>query len=181
MSFGEVDTLGMLFDKLQSLFDESQGYYESFLDTNNMYKKGQISDKQFFEKLGDYTVAYSALEFLAIKVIFELKKSVGSGSSGNTQSPGLMPGMGQPGMAGGMNPPPRAGTADNPVGGGPPGIVSAQESFGDVGTLPSPDPSLMPRQVAPQQTAPQNPNGCSSCGVALRPNSKFCTKCGARA
>ena len=38
-----------------------------------------------------------------------------------------MPGMGQPGMAGGMNPPPRAGTAGNPVGGGPPGIVSAQE------------------------------------------------------
>ena len=178
MSFGEVDTLNMLFDKLQNLFDESQGYYESFLDTNNMYKKGQLSDKEFFQKLGDYTVAYSALEFLAIKVIFELKKSVGT-NSGNTQSPGLMPGMGNPGgMPGGM--PARSGTPDNPVG-GPPGIVSAQESFGDVGTLPSPDPSLMPRQVAPQQTAPQNPNGCSSCGVALRPNSKFCTKCGARA
>ncbi|MDB9721462.1 zinc-ribbon domain-containing protein [Nitrosopumilus sp.] len=175
MSFGEVDTLGMLFEKLESLFDESQGYYESFLDTNNMYKAGKISDKAFFQKLGDYTVAYSALEFLAIKVIFELKKSQGSG--GNTQSPGLMPGMGQPGMmAGGMGQPPRSGTADNPVGGaGPPGIVSAQEAFGDVGTLPSPDPSLMPRQ-----TAPQNPNGCTSCGAELRPNSKFCTKCGAR-
>ena len=176
MSFGEVDTLGMLFDKLQSLFDESQGYYESFLDTNNMYKKGQLSDKEFFQKLGDYTVAYSALEFLAIKVIFELKKSIGSGS-GNTQSPGLMSGMGQPGMmAGGMGQPPRSGTAQNPVGGGPPGIVSAQEAFGDNGTLPSPDPAMVPRQ-----TAPQNPNGCSSCGAELRPNSKFCTKCGAKA
>ncbi|QDI88726.1 zinc ribbon domain-containing protein [Candidatus Nitrosopumilus sp. SW] len=175
MSFGEVDTLNMLFDKLQSLFDESQGYYESFLDTNNMYKKGQLSDKEFFQKLGDYTVAYSALEFLAIKVIFELKKSIGSGSGG-TQSPGLMPGMGQPGMmAGGM--PPRAGTAQNPVGGGPPGIVSAQEAFNDVGTLPSPDPALMPRQTAPQN----NGNGCSSCGSELRPNAKFCTKCGAKA
>ena len=174
MSFGEVDTLGMLFEKLESLFDESQGYYESFLDTNNMYKAGKISDKEFFQKLGDYTVAYSALEFLAIKVIFELKKSQGSGGPGNTQSPGLMPGMGQPG---GMNPPPRAGTAGNPVGGGPPGIVSAQESFGDVGTLPSPDPSLMPRQAPPQQTG----NGCSSCGAELRPNSKFCTKCGTKA
>jgi hypothetical protein len=176
MSFGEVDTLGMLFEKLESLFDESQGYYESFLDTNNMYKAGKISDKAFFQKLGDYTVAYSALEFLAIKVIFELKKSQGSGGPGNTQSPGLMPGMGQPG---GMNPPPRAGTAGNPVGGGPPGIVSAQESFGDVGTLPSPDPSLMPRQTAPPQQ--QTGNGCSSCGAQLRPNSKFCTKCGAKA
>ena len=175
MSFGEVDTLGMLFDKLQNLFDESQGYYESFLDTNNMYKKGQLSDKEFFQKLGDYTVAYSALEFLAIKVIFELKKSVSSGS-GNTQSPGLMPGMGQPGMMAGGAGQPRAGTAENPVGRGPPGIVSAQEAFGDPGTLPSPDPSLMPRQMAPQQ----NGNGCSSCGASLRANAKFCTKCGTR-
>lgn len=174
MSFGEVDTLNMLFDKLDSLFDESQGYYESFLDTNNMYKKGQISDKEFFQRLGDYVVAYSALEFLAIKVIFELKKAMGSGS-GTTQSPGLMPGMGQPGMmAGGMGMPPRSGTAENPVG-GPPGIVSAQEAFSDVGTLPSPDPALMPRQ-----TAQSSGSGCSSCGSPLRPNAKFCTKCGTK-
>lgn len=173
MSFGEVDTLNMLFDKLDSLFNESQGYYESFLDTNNMYKKGKISDKEFFQRLGDYVVAYSALEFLAIKVIFELKKSMGSGS-GNTQSPGLMPGMGQPGMmAGGM--PPRSGTAQNPVG-GPPGIVSAKEAFGDVGTLPSPDPALMPRQ-----TSASSGNVCSACGTELRPNAKFCTKCGTKA
>jgi hypothetical protein len=174
MSFGEVDTLNMLFDKLQSLFDDSQGYYESFLDTNNMYKKGLLSDKEFFQKLGDYVVAYSALEFLAIKVIFELKKSRGSGT-GNTQSPGLMPGMGQPGMMSGMGTSPRSGSAQNPVG-GPPGIVSAQQTFGDVGTLPSPDPSLMPRR-----TVESSGNGCKSCGVSLRPNAKFCTKCGAKA
>ena len=178
MSFGEVDTLNMLFDKLQSLFDESQGYYESFLDANNLYKAGKLTDKEFFQKLGDYTVAYSALEFLAIKVIFELRKAQGS-SSGNTQSPGLMPGMGQPGMmAGGMGQPPRSGTAQNPVGGAPPGIVSAQEAFGDVGTLPSPDPALMPRQTTPPQQ--QSGNSCASCGAELRPNSKFCTKCGAK-
>ena len=180
MSFGEVDTLNMLFDKLQSLFDESQGYYESFLDTNNMYKQGKLSDKEFFQKLGDYTVAYSALEFLAIKVIFEMRKSLNSGS-GNTQSPGLVPGMGQPGMmaggggmVGGM--PPRAGTAQNPVGGAPPGIVSAQEAFGQVGTLPSPDPALMPRR----EVTPPSGDRCSSCGAELRPNAKFCTKCGAK-
>lgn len=169
MSFGEVDTLNMLFDKLDSLFQESQGYYEAFLDTNKMYKNGQLSDKEFFQKLGDYVVAYSALEFLAIKVIFELKKAMGTGS-GNTQSPGLMPGMGQPNMmAGGMTP--RTGTAQNPVGGAPPGIVSAQEAFNDVGTLPSPDPMLVPKTAQ---------NGCSSCGAQLRPNAKFCAKCGAK-
>ena len=175
MSFGEVDTLNMLFDKLDALFNESQGYYESFLDTNNMYKKGQINDKEFFQKLGDYVVAYSALEFLAVKVMFEMRKSLGTGS-GNTQSPGLMPGMGNPGMmAGGSGIPPRVGTSANPVGGGPPGIVSAQEAFGDVGTLPSPDPSMMPRR-----TVTPSEGGCSSCGAELRPNAKFCTKCGSK-
>ena len=169
MSLGEVDTLNMLFDKLQSLFDESQGYYEAFLDTNNMYKKGQLGDKEFFEKLGDYTVAYSALEFLAIKVLFEMKKAMGN-PSGRTQSPGLMPGMGAPpGMQPGM--PPR-GSAANPAG-APPGIVSAQASFGDVGTLPSPDPSLVPRRAAQA--------GCPSCGAQLRQGAKFCTSCGAKA
>ena len=180
MSLGEVDTLNMLFDKLQSLFDESQGYYESFLDTNNMYKKGLISDKEFFQKLGDYTVAYSALEFLAIKVLFEVKKSLASGS-GNTQSPGLMPGMGGPGMMAGAGAgmPPRAGTAQNPVG-GPPGIVSGQEAFGNVGTLPSPDPALIPR--AGSGAATQNGDApCPACGEGLRPNAKFCTKCGTKA
>lgn len=190
MSFGEVDTLNMLFEKLSSLFDESQGYYESFLDTNNMYKKGQISDKEFFQRLGDYVVAYSALEFLAIKVLFEIKKSVDTGS-GATQSPGLMPGMGSPGMmpgAGGPGMmPPRSGTAQNPVG-GPPGIVSANEAFGNVGTLPSPDPSLVHRQQpgtaqpgAGAATPPPPSSGaCASCGAALRPNAKFCTACGTR-
>ena len=155
------------------MFTESQGYYETFLDTNNLYKKGQLSDKEFFQKLGDYVVAYSALEFLAIKVMFEIRKSLGSGG-GNTQSPGLMPGMGQPGMMGGPGGmvPPRTGTADNPVG-GPPGIVSAQEGFGEPGTLPTPDPALMPRRPTSQST-----NGCSACGAELRPNAKFCTKCG---
>ena len=164
MSFGEVDTLNMLFEKLESLFDETQGYYETFLDMNNMYKQGKLGDKEFFQRLGDYVVAYSALEFLSIKVIFEIRKSLKTGSA-NTQSPGLMPGMGQPGMM-----PPRAGTASNPVG-GPPGIVSTQEAFGDPGTLPSPDPNLMPRQTV-------STNGCPSCGSPLKPNSKFCTKCG---
>ena len=176
MSLGEIDTLNLLTDKLNALFEESQGYYESFLDANNLYKNGKLTDAQFFQKLGDYTVAYSALEFLSIKVIFELKKvidKISSGSElGGTHSPGLMPGMGSPGMmGGGMQPPPaRAGTNENPVG-APPSVISAQQGFGQPGTLPTPDPSLVSR-----------PSGggmhCVSCGSELKQNAKFCTKCG---
>jgi|TARA_B100000315_G_scaffold159680_1_gene148206 hypothetical protein len=170
MSLGEVDTLNLLMDKLNKLFDESQDYYESFLDTNNLYKKGKLTEKEFFQKLGDYVVAYSALEFLSIKVIFELKKSIdkvsGGSAPGGTQSPGLMPGMGTPGMmAGGMQP----GTAQNPVG-GPASVISAGGGFNEAGTLPSPDPSLIQQPTAK----------CLSCGSNLRPNAKFCTNCGNR-
>src|SRR5437899_11232672 len=105
MSFGEVDTVYLLFDKLSNLLNDTQGYYESFLDAKTMYKQGKLSDKQFFEKLGDYVVAYSALEFLAVKVIFELKKSfdkiAGGSASGTTQVTGSVQ------MEGfGLSPPP---------------------------------------------------------------------------
>ncbi len=176
MSFGEVDTLNLLSDKLNALFDESQGYYESFLDANNLYKNGKLTDQQFFQKLGDYTVAYSALEFLSIKVLFEMKKAMdkiaGGVAPGGTHSPGLMPGMGSPGTMGGagMLPPGRVGTNENPVG-APPSIISAQQGFSDPGTLPTPDQSLISR-----------PTGsgihCTNCGGELRSNAKFCTKCG---
>ena len=171
MSLGEVDTLNLLSDKLNNLFDESQDYYESFLDANNLYKKGKLTDKEFFQKLGDYVVAYSALEFLSIKVIIELKKSIdkmaGGSAPGGTQSPGLMPGM----MTGGMQPGSHPGTAQNPVG-GPASVISAGAGFNEAGTLPSPDPSLIPRQSVA--------GNCYSCGSDLRPNAKFCTNCGNR-
>ena len=176
MSLGEVDTLNLLTDKLSALFEESQGYYESFLDANNLYKNGKLTDQQFFQKLGDYVVAYSALEFLSIKVIFEIKKAIdkiaGGSAPGGTQSPGLMPGMGSPGMMGGvgMPPPARAGTNENPVG-APPSVISAQQGFGEPGTLPTPDPSLISKPTGSGQH-------CTNCGVELRPNAKFCTKCG---
>lgn len=197
MSLGEVDTLNLLTEKLENLFNESQGYYESFLDTNNLYKAGKISDKEFFAKLGDYTVAYSALEFLAIKVILEIKKSLdkvaGGQAPGGTQSPGLMPGMGAAGgMPGGMPgggmagaPPPRMGTAASPVG-APPSIVSAGQGFSQPGTLPAPDPTLMPPAPQPAPgaaaaAAPPSGSACASCGAPLRPNAKFCSKCGRKA
>lgn len=172
MSLGEVDTLNLLAEKLDNLFKDSQSYYETFLDTNNMYKQGKLSDKEFFEKLGDYVVAYSALEFLAVKVIFEIKKVIdkmGAGGLGTTQSPGLMPGMG--GGMGGMGARVPVMPAQTP--GRPPSVVSAKDGFGTPGTLPSPDPALMSRSSA-------SSNACRSCGADLRAGAKFCTKCGTK-
>ncbi|MGI0047384.1 MAG: zinc-ribbon domain-containing protein [Nitrosotalea sp.] len=170
MSFGEVDTLTLLFDKLQNLLNDTQGYYESFLDTNGMYKQGKLSEKEFFEKLGDYVVAYSALEFLAVKVVFELKKSLDkiAGGQSGAATGGTMPsGMG---FAGSQATHVTAATL--PGAGRPPSVISAASAFSTPGVLPPPDPALMPKQT--QQTGP----ACSSCGSPVKASSKFCTKCG---
>ena len=175
MSLGEIDTLSLLFEKLENLFDDSQGYYETFLDTNNLFKQGKLTEKEFFEKLGDYVVAYSALEFLAIKVIFELKKSLdkiaGGSAPGATQSPGLMPGMGSMAGMAGMGGMPSAPSSPQTIPGQPPSVVSAKEVFSEVKPSPTSDPSLM---SSPTTSA----DNCNSCGASVRPNAKFCTKCG---
>lgn len=169
MSFGEVDTLNLLFDKLQSLLNDSQGYYESFLDANTLYKQGKLSEKEFFEKLGDYVVAYSALEFLAVKVIFELKKSLDRMTSGTASRTTAM-GSTSVGMTGfGMTPPSQTISTATQMPGHPPQIISAA-AFSAPGALPTPDPSLLPQK----STGPS----CTSCGASIRLNAKFCTKCG---
>ena len=169
MSFGDVDTLNLLFDKLQSLLNDSQGYYESFLDANTLYKQGKLSEKEFFEKLGDYVVAYSALEFLAVKVIFELKKSLNRMAGGTAHGTTPM-GSTPVGMGGfGMSPPQQTMTPQ--ISGRPPSIISAA-AFNAPGALPTPDPSLLPQKF----TGPS----CTSCGASIRPNAKFCTKCGSK-
>lgn len=171
MSFGgDVDTLNLLFDKLQNLLNDTQGYYESFLDTNASYKQGKLSEKEFFEKLGDYVVAYSALEFLAVKVIFELKKSLdkvaGSHTAGATMS-GTMPS----GMGFGSSQASNVTAATLPGAGRPPSIISAASAFSTPGVLPTPDPALLPQNVSTSST-------CSSCGSPVKATAKFCTKCG---
>lgn len=170
-----VDTLNLLTDKLNELFNQTQNYYESFLDTNTLYKNGQISDSDFFKKLGDYTVAYSALEFLSIKVIFEIKKSIDkisngknnamSNSTGSIMTNQIPPNIGGGHLASNIQ---QLGTNANPLG-APPQVISAQDNFNNVGTLPSPDPTL---------ATSRSTNTCNSCGMKLRLNAKFCTKCG---
>ena len=172
MSFGgDIDTLNLLFDKLQNLLNDTQGYYESFLDTNTSYKQGKLSEREFFEKLGDYVVAYSALEFLSVKVIFELKKSLDKFAQSHV--PGAtMSGTIPSGMGFGDSPATQVTAATLPGAGRPPSIISAASAFSTPGVLPTPDPMLLPKEM------PANSSTCGSCGSQVKASSKFCTKCG---
>src|ERR671930_809953 len=80
MSFG-VDALGALTEKLRQLVNDTQEKYESFIDDSQLFKQGKINEKDFFAKIGEYLIAFSALNFLAIRVILELRSAAEKGTS----------------------------------------------------------------------------------------------------
>ena len=104
MSFG-VDTLGGLTEKLKQLVSDTQNLYEGFIDANQLYKSGKMNEREFFAKIGEYLVATSALSFLAVRVVLEMKGAMEKGTSiksptGSSTSPSPQAGFGIGGFVG---------------------------------------------------------------------------------
>jgi hypothetical protein len=162
MSFG-VDTLGGLTEKLKQLVNDTQNLYESFIDANQLYKQGKMNDKEFFAKIGEYLVATSAMNFLAVRVILEMKTAMEKGTSiksptgGSSYPSGPQAGFGVSGFVG-------AG-----------GTAGPSSEY----TLPSPspqEPTFRPVDIElPKKSATKN---CIICGAAIPAQAKFCSKCG---
>ena len=174
MSFG-VDTLGGLTEKLKQLINDTQNLYESFIDANQLYKQGKMGDKDFFVKMGEYLVATSALNFLAVRVILEIKNALEKGTpikspTGTSSSSAAAPqaGFGIGGFVG------TGGTV------GPAGTSSGNEY-----TLPSPqEPTFkpvdieLPKPRATSTTTTTTTKNCIACNTSIPAQAKFCSKCG---
>jgi hypothetical protein len=169
MSFG-VDTLGGLTEKLKQLINDTQNLYESFVDANQLYKQGKMGDKDFFVKMGEYLVATSALNFLAVRVILEIKNALDKGTSiksptGTSSSSPAAPqaGFGIGGFVG------TGGTV------GPAGIGGGNDY-----TLPSPqEPTFKPVDIElPRPRATSTTKSCVACNTSIPAHAKFCSKCG---
>lgn len=81
MAFGgDVDTLSLTFDKLQYIFRGYDQIRESFLEQVKAHKNGAFSDTDYYWAVEDSVRKFSALEFLAIKAIFEIKKASDRGT-----------------------------------------------------------------------------------------------------
>lgn len=162
MGFG-VDTLGGLSEKLKQLVNDTQNLYETFFDANQLYKQGKMGGKEFFAKMGDYLVALSALNFLAVRVIIEMKGAMEKGTV--LKSPG-----------GGSSFPsaPQAGFG---VG----GFVGTGGTVGPAAggySLPSPqEPTFRPVDIELPRPRAGTKN-CIVCGAAIPAQAKFCSKCG---
>lgn len=170
MSFG-VDTLGGLSEKLKQLVNETQEHYESFIGDAQLYKKGKIGDKEFFGKIAKFMISLSALNFLSIRVILEMKSAVDKGSSLKSPTGGIA----QPSSGSGF------GVNSFVDSGG--SIGGNQPSDNDQYLLPEPDqlnePKFMPVDITIKPEANQDSKkNCVKCQSSISVTAKFCPKCG---
>jgi ribosomal protein L40E len=128
-----------------------------------MYKQGKVGDKEFFVKIGDYLVAMSALNFLAVRVILEMKNAMDKGTS--IKSP-----------TGGSSYSSSAPQAGFGIGGfvGAGGMVGPSSSA-------TKEPTLTPVDIElpqPQQQTNTKTKNCIICGATIPSKARFCSKCG---
>jgi len=72
----DIDTLALMFDKLQYIFRGYDSYIQQFTDMHSIYKRGELSEREYYHGMIDAVLKYSALEFLGLKSMFEIKKAL---------------------------------------------------------------------------------------------------------
>jgi zinc ribbon protein len=175
MSFGmPVDVLGTLSEKLKGMLNEAQDHYSSFVNWNQLYKDGNMSEKEYFTKITNYLVTISALNFLAIRVIVELKSAMDKGTSIK-------------GISGGMAPPShQSGFGIKAFVGSGGTLGNIQEAKDTISSSSEQLPTFKPVDI--HLPRPRNDDeilpgvsknkDCIHCGVTIPNEAKFCTKCG---
>lgn len=185
MSSG-VDTLGALTEKLKQLINDTQDRYESFIDSTQLYKQAKVNEKEYFSKIGEYLVATSAMNFLAIRVILEIKSTMEKGSSLKNTSGGLASSSSSSSPS--SSSPSLTPQADFGIG----GFVGGTESNEVRGyTISSPQPSQQeeptfkpvdivierPSKMSVDKTT-LTTKKCIVCESIISSQAKFCSKCG---
>ena len=150
MAFGgdDVDTLALMFDKLQYIFRGYDSYIETFTQMQGLYKEGKLSEREYYHTMTDAVLKYSALEFLGLKAMFEIKKALNRMNNPSSVKSSI------PVMTSGNMPGPQNSIA----------------SFITAKSLPGRDEVTQKISI--------NEKKCTSCGKMVSNMAKFCTSCG---
>ena len=176
MYSGVVDVLGTLTEKLKQQINDTQDKYESFIDATHVYEQGKMNEKEYFAKMHEYLVSTSALDFLAIRVILEIKSAIDKNTLMKNATGGMVSSPSSPqagfGIAGFV------GTG-GAVGGG-----------GEKYVMPAPkqqEPTFKPEDIEPERRSSESSGkekmttitkNCIFCGSEIPKQAKFCSKCG---
>jgi hypothetical protein len=169
MSSG-ADALSGLTEKLKKTINEIQDRYESFIDSNQLYKQGKIKDRDFFASIGDYLVASSAMNFITVQTIFEMRSLVERKASARSEH-----GQSE-----------SAASAMAPQGSGGVSKFAAASQTPTAGQFSLPKPQEPPSEIA-ETSGQQNlangqesstPKKCIICKRAIAKQAKFCSQCG---
>lgn len=188
-SFG-VDTLGGLTEKLKQLINDTQNAYETLIDSTQRYKQGKMNDKDYFSSIGKYLIASSAMNFLAIKVILEIKSAMDKTSSIKNPTGGIADPNSNASSSVGF------GVGGFVGGGGSVGGIENSRIQGSGGSQQqysssSIEPTLKPVDIEIEKPSPdittsevdslkdnKTFKNCIVCGVLIPTKAKFCSKCG---
>lgn len=153
MEFGgdDVDTLALMFDKLQYIFRGYDPYIQAFTEMHELYKQGKLAERDYYYGITDAVLKYSALDFLGLKAMFEIKKALNR-----------------------MNNPSRVSTQGVAT-----GNVSGQTTTGPQNSVASfiSTKSIPSRDEAVNQITGDGKR-CTSCDKTMSKVAKFCTTCG---
>ncbi|MDE1841632.1 MAG: hypothetical protein KGI09_07100, partial [Thaumarchaeota archaeon] len=99
MEFGgdDVDTLALMFDKLQYIFRGYDSYIQAFTEMCTLYKQGNLSERDYYYGITDAVLKYSALDFLGLKAMFEIKKALNRMNNTSISATGMTSGKTQSG------------------------------------------------------------------------------------
>lgn len=157
MEFGgdDVDTLALMFDKLQYIFRGYDPYIKAFTEMCELYKQGKLSERDYYYGMTDAILKYSALDFLGLKAMFEIKKAL------NRMNNPLSARSSKPSLT-------TRNTSDQPT----TGPKNSVTSFISAKSLPSRD--YVVNKIS------EDEKRCTSCGKTMSKMAKFCTICGTR-
>jgi hypothetical protein len=155
MPFG-VDVLGTLSEKLKQLTNEAKDHHNSFTELTKLYKEEKINEEDFFSKILNYVVTTSALTFLMVRVILEMRSALEKGTTIKDATGGASSSSASQMGAFGIN-----------------SFMSSVSTVGQEHALPVPrnEDVLPPSTITPSMT-------CKECGTVLPIQAKFCSKCG---